>query len=429
MVLVLAAAAAGLWWLLGTLDSEAPPEPLLPQRSAQSLLALDPAAIERITVHQPRSNALVRLERADDGGWRISEPVQDWAEPVAVYSAMSALLAQDWSEAPSEWSAQDAAGLGLDPAEIAVAVRDASGREQLLRVGALDFAGRWRAAELDGRRIRVGEGIVSPLVRDVDSWRDLRLQPLAPPAVTLLRWEPDAGPTLELARGDAGWRILAPFAAPLDERAAPFVERLLGARALQIRRGTLAQEPLVGALLGTLTVRGAQSSFRLDLHEDGLRASHRDFAMAWSSEDFAILFRDPEALRSPRLLALDPGRIVTIRVERGGDAGVFRRAAGGWSLQGRGPLAAEEAAFLDALLEHGARLEGSEWRELPESPPSGRVIYAISRTPRDGAPTLLWWTAADGTQLVAAAGAPRATTTAINFDLAVRELFARLAAQ
>jgi len=56
------------------------------------------------------------------------------------------------------------------------------------------------------------------------------------------------------------------------------------------------------------------------------------------------------------------------------------------------------------------------------------VRYAISRTPRDDAPALIWWTAADGSQLAAAEGAKRATPTEVNFDRAVAELFTRIAA-
>lgn len=426
LLLALLAAATGLWYALGVLDAE--PQPLLPlpERSERSLLSLEPDAVARLTLHFPRTNVIVRLERDEELRWSLSEPVRDSAEPSAVFSALNTLYSQDWSEAPTEWEGRDDADLGLDPAECALEARDEAGAAQSLRIGAPDFSGRWRAAELDGRRIRVGEGLVSPLLRDLSSWRDHRILPLAPPAVLALRWEPVEGAPLALERRDERWWIVEPFDAPLDERQAPFVERLLGARAVMLRPAPLAQEPPEGPLLGRLTVRGAREQFQLELSDLGLRASHRDYAIEWQPEDYRILFRDPESLRSPRLLALDPGRVATIRVERGGANGDFRRAAGGWSLDGFGILPAAEAGFLDALLDRAARLEGGEWRAPPEGPPAGRALFSISRTPREGVPTLRWWLGEDGVTLAAAEGAARATATEVNFDGAMAELFARV---
>jgi hypothetical protein len=428
LVLALAAAAGGLWYAFGALDGTPAQEPALPEQSERSLIRLTPAAVDRLTLHQPRFNLSLRLERDAEGVWRLQDPLQDLAEPVAVFGALSALYSQDWSAAPAEWTTQDLAALGLEPAELAVEVREAGGATQLLRVGATDYSGRWRAAQLDGALIRVGEGLISPLVRDAESWRAHRLQPLSPPAVTHLRWTANDGSVLALARAGESWRVLEPFQAPLDERQAPFVDRMLGARAPVLRRDALTEFPLQGERIGTLELTGAGTTHRLELHADGLAASHRAYGMLWDADDFQILFRDPETLRSPRLLALDPGTIVSLRVQRGADEGVFRRVSAGWSLDGFGALPPEESGFLVALLDHGTRLEGSAWQPLPDAAPTGRVSYSISRTPREDAPTLVWWAAADGTQLVAAQGAERATPTEVNFDRAVAELFTRIAA-
>lgn len=427
LLLLLAAAAGGLWWALGALEDRPPPGPPLPELSETSLIRLPPAELDRLTLHQPRFNLTVRLERDARGAWRLTEPMQDLAEPVAVFSALNALYSNDWSEAPEDWGAQDRAALGLEPADLALEAR-AGGQSQTLRLGATDYSGRWRAAELDGRLMRVGEGLVSPLLRDVETWRDHRLLPVPPPAVTKIRWTPAAGPALACARADGGWRLIEPFAAPMDERQTPFLERMLGARAQLLRRERLAERPLRGDLLGRLEVSAGGADYALELRADGLAASHREFAMDYGFDDFEILFRDPESLRSPRLLALAPGSVVTIRVTRGAEEGVFRRAPGGWSLEGFGALPAEEGGFLDALLDHGARIEGAEWIPVPTDPPAGSARYSISRTPRDGSPTLLWWLREDGAHVAAAEGSSRATPTAINFDRAVAELFRRIAA-
>lgn len=427
IVLVLAGLAGGLWYFLGRLDAEPTLQQPLPERSERSLISLPPDQLDRLTLHRPRFNLVVRLERAADGAWQVLDPLQDQAEPMAIFSALNALYSQDWNAAPPDWSAKDLAALGLEPAELAVEVRDESGATQLLRIGASDYSGRWRAAQLDGVLIRVGDGLMSPLTRDTETWRDHRLQPLPPPAVARLRWIAADGSVLSLARQEEGWRILEPFQAPLDERQAPFIERMLGARAAMLRREKSADQPLQGAPYGTLELSSATASYRLVLHEDGLTAAHRDYPMVWDADDFQILFRDPASLRSPRLLAIDPGTIVTLLVRRGDDEGIFRRVAEGWSLEGYGVLQPEEAGFLDALLEHGARIEGSAWQSLPETTPAGSVSYSISRTPRAEAPTLLWWVEADGSQVAAAKGEGRATRTEVNFDRAVGELFERIA--
>lgn len=426
LVLVLAGLGGGLWYAFGVLDEHPDPGPLLPTRSDRSLLSLEPGKVDRLIIDRPRFNVTVRLERGEDRNWHLLDPLQDWAEPVAVLSALGALYSQDWTEAPADWTAQDLAALGLDPAELAVEVRDEDGATQLLRVGATDYSGRWRAGQLDGVLIRIGEGLPSPLTRDSDSWRDHRLQPLPPPAIARLQWTTPNGEELNLARQGSRWQVLKPFQAPMDERQAPFVERMLGSRAVTLRREGLDAFPLAGARFGTLTLEGAQGSFQLELFESGLAASHRAYGMEWDADDFQILFRDPEILRSPRLLALDRGSIVTMRVERGSDDGVFRRVAGGWSLEGLGPLPAEESGFLEALLDYGARLEGSTWQERPSAPPAGRVRYSISRSVHESSPALIWWTAVDGSHLAAAENDTRATPTEVNFDLAVAELFMRL---
>ena len=428
IVLVLAALGGGLWYALGALEQHPSIDLGLPGKSERSLIHLEPADLDRLTIEQPRFNLSVRIERIGDGSWRLLDPVQDWAEPVAVLSALNALYSQDWTDAPADWSEQDLQALGLEPAELAVEVRDANGATQILRVGASDYSGRWRAAQLDGKLIRLGEGLTSPLTRDSDSWRDHRIQPLPPPAIARVIWTSEQGEVLSLARKGNHWQVLQPYEAPLDERQEAFVERMLGARTVALRRERLAEFPLPGERFGTLEVIGAKASFQLDLFESGLAASHRAYGMDWEADDFQLLFRDPETLRSPRLLAIDPGHIVTLRVERGSDDGVFRRSSGGWTLEGFGPLPPEESGFLDELLDRGARIEGNVWQAVPDAPPAGRVRYAISRTPRDDAPALIWWIAVDGSQLAAAEGANRATPTEVNFDRAVAELFTRIAA-
>ncbi len=430
ILLVLAAAAVGLWFTLDALDEvpQLPGQDALPALAENSLLQLEPSELQRLTLDWPRLNQTLQLERGEDGVWRMTEPFFDWAEPAVVLSAFNALYSQDWGDAQPDWAQQSEAALGLEPAEFAVEVRTRAQKSLVLRIGAGDFAGRWRVAELNGRRIRVGESVVSPLARGIDDWRDHRLQPLAPPAVARLRWTAADGSVLALTRRENRWQVVEPYDAPLDERQAGFVERMLGARAQQLRRESWDERPLRGERLGLLALDGANAHFQLELFTDGVRTSHRDYPMEWAADDFALLFRDPELLRSPQLLAFDPGTVASILTERGEQSAIFRRASGGWSLEGHGQLGAEEAAFLDALLSYGVRIEAVDWQPRPAEPPSGRVAYSISRTPQPGAPALVWWRSSDGSLLVAAEEGKYATVSTVNFDLAVADLFQRIAA-
>jgi hypothetical protein len=432
LVLLLGGAAAGLWFALPE-SGDAPKlygELAPPTPAADSLLRLDPRELARLTIHQPRFNETLRVERGADGVWRLTEPQQDWAEPVVLMSALQALYDRDWSEAPAAWEQQSDADLGLEPAAVAIEAREASGTTQLLRIGAQEPSGRWRAATLDGRRIRVGESLISRLARDAQEWRDHRLQPLPPPAVQHIRWEPRAGEALELTRSANGWRVVAPYSAQMDERQTAFVERLLGARAVMVERDPLDQRPPAGDLVGTLVCSGSGGSTTLKLHGEGVIASHRNYVMSWSPDDFVLLFRPPEQFRSPRVLDLDAAAIVSLRVEYGAAAAVFRRVATGWTLEGGGNLDAEASGFVEGLLKEGVRAEGAEWDAKPEGAPAGRVTFSISRTPRPQPGHVLeWWTDATGRVTVAAADADRATRTDVNFELAVRELMRRIGAQ
>lgn len=429
LVLTLVALAALLGYLRGRLQPAADPSAVPPPpRSEDSLLQLEPARLDRVTIHHPRINETVRLERGADGVWRLTEPIADWAEPVAIRSLMEALYERDWSPAPEAWAAQSDQDLGLEPAELAIEARADDGSAQLLRIGAAEVMSRWRAATLDGRRLRVGEGLLSRLERPADLWRDHRILPLPPPAIQTLRWQPASGPAWELRRQEGAWRMLQPFAAPVDAGAAEWLERLLGARAVQVDGSPLTERPPQQPALGTLTIQGARESFSLTLHPEGAVASHRDYLLAWDPEDFSLLFRDVESLRSRRVLDLDPGTIVTIRLEVGDDAAEFRRSTGGWSRDWRSDLGPEERGFVDALLREGAKLEASAWEPRPAAAPTGRVLYSISRTPRpQPGRVLCWWTDATGRVRVGAEDADRCTISEVNFDLASRELLRRLA--
>jgi hypothetical protein len=429
LVILLLALAAGLWFALRILQRspagiDATP---LPPKVEDSILQLEPASLDRLTIHAPRDNQSIRVERGADGVWRLTEPLEDWAEPAAIRGVMEALYSRDWSEAPAEWADQSDQALGLDPAAISVEARAADGSTQLLRVGAAELMSRWRAATLDGKRLRIGEDLLSRLERSTELWRDHRILPLPPPAIHSLRWQPASGPAWAMTRQGETWRMLEPFAAPLDENVRPWIERMLGARALQVELSPLAARPAQQDALGILTVEGARESFTVTLHPDGAAVSHRDYLLFWDPEDFGVLLRPVESLRSRRVLDLDPDVIVTIRLEIGDEAAEFRRSAGGWSLDGHDDLPVEERGYVDALLREGMRLEGVEWLPRPATPPAGRVLYSISRTPRpQPGRVLCWWLDEAGRVLVGAEDADRCAASDVNFDLAGRELLRRI---
>lgn len=362
LCLVLAAAAGGLWVLTQAEVPADPVGPVLPKPAADALFTLDPAQLDRLTLHRPRFNETLRIEKGADGIWRLTEPIRDWCEPAVLASALQALYERDWSAAPPEWQTQTPEELGLAPAQVAVEARTRDGATQTLRLGASDHSGRWLAAERDGERIRVGPGALSRLGREVAEWRDHRLQPLPPPAVRRLRWSGADGARLELERQGEGWRIVAPIQARLDDRRAPFIERLLGARAVAIERDALLLRPVTEAALGTLQIESGAESCTWTVHPGRLVASHRDYPLIWAPDDLEILGASAESLRSRRVLDLDAGAIVALRIELDGASAIFRRGAAGWTKEGADRvLTVEENGLLDGLLRESARLEGEEW--------------------------------------------------------------------
>lgn len=427
LCLALAGAAGGLWFLVQAPAPEPTPGLTMPAPVEGALFTLDPSQLDRLTVHRPRFNETLRIEKGADGNWRLTEPVLDWCEPAVLGTALQALYERDWTPAPPEWSSQSEADLGLAPAQLAVEARTRDGVTQTLRLGAGDHAGRWLAAERDGERIRVGPGVLSRLGREIAEWRDHRLQPFPPPAVRRLRWSGADGSILELEREGEGWRIVAPIQATMDHRRTPFVERLLGARAVAIQRDALQLRPLQEEPLGTLVLETVADACTWTIYPGQLTASHRDYPLVWAPDDLSILLHPAEDLRSRRVLELPAGAIVALRIEMGDVAAVFRRGAAGWNLDGsERALSVEENGLLDGLVREGARLEGEEWSARPSAPATGRVIYSISRTPRPQPGRVLeWWTDAEGRVTAAAADVDRATVSAVNFDLAVRDLLRR----
>jgi len=433
LLCILVAAAAGAWWLQDRLADEDPLRRDLevPPASERPILSGDPARAARITVERPRYGQRVRVVRdEEDGVWRLEEPIRDWAEPAVMRNVFLALWGEDWREAPPEWEGQSDADLGLAPAALVVEVRYADGDAEVLRIGALDAAGAFHAAERNGERVRVGEGVMSRLNRDLATWRDHRLQPLPAPAVHEVVWEPEDGERMVLRRRGDHWLIVEPFRAPADERQEPRIEQALAARAEVLGAEADPDPETLGPRVAELTVRGSGHEFVLDLHRVQALASHRAYAMEWNPRDFQVFFDGPEALRSPRLLDLDLGTLQSILIERDGVRAVFRRSPNGWRLVGGDELPPEERAYVDALARHARRQEVGETVPRPERPPDGRAWFSISREPRperdEGIALLEWWREPDGSTVVASGEGGRVTPSEVDFDLGVTDLFRRL---
>lgn len=182
------------------------------------------------------------------------------------------------------------------------------------------------------------------LVRDV-GWRDTATpRPLlggtpAPPVSVRITGTADS---LQLVRGEAGWRVNG---RPADSaRVESFLDALLEARLGDLA----AREPEAHARLGVaeegeegrrVTIRtegGEEAAFHVGRRASGggrfVRRADEPEVYVLPGPLADLLTRSPETLRERRIVALDTAAVREITVRRGGEELTLARADGGWRL-------------------------------------------------------------------------------------------------
>ena len=285
-----------------------------------------------------RGNETIRLGRTDRG-WRVTEPVEDRADPEAVDRL---LLAARFLDVRDREPAKDPAAVpesGLAAPRVRLDLRGA--RDVRLDLGGPTALPGEIFARVGGQPLvlRVPDSILKPATAPAESFRDPRLTDLSADDIEKFTVQrADGELTARLERGR--WIIEKPVQAPADPRAVrDFLERLLGLRvtafAGEAAAGTATLPGQTARL--ALTPRGGGEELAVDISRGAAAGKFTArFAPRGGPLDVApaaaLLFDvSPEALRDRSLGYVEADTIDRIVVEAGGGTSVLRRRGDGWA--------------------------------------------------------------------------------------------------
>lgn len=420
---LLLGAVFGLWKL--SQSSQAKTEEIVvPTASEQNLLLGNPVDLVGLSVEQPRYGITVSL-KLDGRTWMLTDPIPDAVEPSVLSSALQSLYTQEWLPGLEEWTGQSDEDLGLEPASALVEAIYKDGSTEQLILGAEEASGNWRVAKRGGELVRFPIPNFRMLARPVKQWRDHRLHPHGA-GITEVTWEPVDGERLRLQKTNGRWYLKEPVEAPLEERTEPFLLTLIGGRVEGIGEPILDNLPLDGKR-GDLTFSTGAEKTELQVFDGMVQSDRRQYPFSLESGTYRFFEYSVEELMSRRILDLNPERIASLKIEYGDKSLVYQRTKQGWGNTNQERVMPEESSFVEALLQHGQRLERGETFELPQTPPSGRLLFSISRIPKvKGSQVLRWWVQEDGQVIVASEPGTSAYLSSINFELGVQSLFAEI---
>ena len=418
--LVLIGAGFGLW-KLASASGDRDPLYTLPEQVDTPMMRGELAKLERFTVEQPRYGSSIRME-LQEGEWMMTEPLMDRPEPLAVRFALQTLFGSDWQKAPPEWADQSSEELGLEPASASFDLRYSDGTTEILRIGAEEETGRWRVAERDGELFRFPISPYRQLAQPAEQWRDHRMQSFGV-SIDRMLWTPTNGETMEVVRERNKWYLRKPFSAPLNDSAVPYLMQMLGWRVDSMGMIPKSEYDFKKPL-GVMELYQGNAEIILEINEDGILSSQRNFPIAYSKRAFHFLELSLEQLRSSRVLDLDADQISSIQIEYGDQKRLYRLHDGEWMESTLDVVNEEQSTVIKALLEYATLLEREDEVALPEGNPSGSILFSISRTPKSrGSIELRWWVGEGGRNMVAPVPATTASYTDVNFELGVRSLF------
>lgn len=417
---VLLVAVFGLWKLSQSSQAEIE-EIELPTASEQALFQGNPSELVGLSIEQPRYGLTVSI-KLEERAWLLTNPIPDHVEPIVLASALESLFSEDWLPAPPEWQGQSEEDLGLVPAAALVEVTYKDGTTEQLVLGAEEASGNWRVAKRGDEFIRFPIPRFRMLARPSEQWRDHRLHPHGA-GVTEVIWETETGERLHLKKKNDSWYLTEPVEAPLEKRNEPFLLTLIGGRVEGIG------DPIIGDLpfdqkRGDLTFIAGTEQTTVQVFEGMIQSDRRKYPFSLERGTYRFFDIPLEDLISGRLLDLTPERISSVKIEYGDENKTYQRTKEGWGNQNQDDFSFEESSFVAALLQHGQRLERGEALALPTFAPAGRILYSISRIPKEtGSQILQWWVNSEGEVLVASVPGTHAYSSSINFELGVKSLF------
>lgn len=279
-----------------------------------------------------------------NGEWQLEEPLADAADEGAVSSVLSSLvnLRAERTLPAAEVNLVD---YGLAPPPLSVTLVDNKGGTFTLKLGAELPLGTTRAALTQGDRVLlVSKWIGSDLERDLARWRSSDLVRLLSSDIASLSLRGPEG-QVALARGGGTWIITEPIQDLADRER---VEGLVGdLNAARIREflDTPADLAALGLDPPRVTVTAVrrddrpplQLEFGVERDQEGSRqvACRRGERVFWVDATAAArLSANLAQWRSPKLVAVQPWAVESLKVTRGGESVELRREEGVWKAGG-----------------------------------------------------------------------------------------------
>lgn len=393
-----------------------------PQSAA--LYPYDMLGIREVLVHRAESLDLLRLIPGPRHTWRLTDPIEDRAEPALLAQLFQTLSLHKFSPPETAWSARTDAELGLAEPRVELEIVHESAPLFRLLIGTRHPDGSRAFARLNGRRCMVPLALLDLLERKGQTWRDHGIVE-GPRAVSELIWEPHDGTRIRLTRQGRDWKLQEPIEGPLDPLRLGSLQRLLGARSSELPIDPLedAVRSAAEAEAGRLTLRspagteGEVFTQTLYLRSGVFLDPQRAFAMPSYGDDLAFLAMPAEELRSQRLLQFEPRNISSLRVTRPNGAVELRRGSRGWTDSEGELLTPAARKQLTAHLVTLANLEATEVRPRPEGIPPRQVTLSIAnRVVERNAVILRYWPLAEGGTVVTAGSSTQGYFVGLDFE-------------